>query len=202
MEFSATPTLRSDRVVLEQLTPEHRDDLAAAVAVDGLWRTWYTHIPSPEQMAGEIERRLSEQQAGRLAPWAIVDATTGRAVGMTTYLNITPANRRVEIGSTWIGRQAQAKGINPAAKLLLLQRAFEDLNCIAVEFRTHWHNHQSRAAIARLGAKQDGVLRNNMIWEDGTYRDTVVFSILDSEWPTVKRALEARLETRPAPKPR
>ena len=198
MEFSAAPTLRSDRVILEQLAPQHRDDLAAAVAVDEIWRTWYTHLPSPEQMAGEIERRLEEQRADRLAPWAIVDAATGRAVGMTTYLNLAPANRRVEIGSTWIGRDAQSKGINPAAKLLLLQRAFEDLNCIAVEFRTHWHNHQSRAAIARLGAKQDGVLRNNMIWEDGTYRDTVVFSIIDNEWPTVKRALEARLETRQA----
>lgn len=202
MEFSAAPTLRSDRVILEQLAPEHRDDLAAAVAVDDLWRTWYTHIPSPDDMAGEIESRLDRQRAGSLAPWAIVDAATGRAVGMTTYLNLAPADRRVEIGSTWIGREAQAKGINPAAKLLLLQRAFEELNCIAVEFRTHWHNHQSRAAIARLGAKQDGVLRNNMIWDDGTYRDTVVFSIIENEWPTAKRALQARLDTRPAPKPR
>lgn len=114
-------------------------------------------------------------------------------MGMTTYLNLDPANRRLEIGSTWLGAQAQGTKINPASKLLLLDRAFEDLGCIAVEFRTHWHNHQSRAAIARLGAKQDGVLRNHTIFENGTIRDTVVFSIIESEWPTVRYGLTERL---------
>lgn len=191
--FAATPTLENDTVRLEPLASTHAADLSTAVAVDELWRTWYTRIPSPDTMTEEIERRLSLHRAGSLAPWAIVDAATGRAVGMTTYLNLDPANRRLEIGSTWIGAAAQGTGVNPAAKLLLLGRAFEELGCIAVEFRTHWHNHQSRAAITRLGAKQDGVLRNHTVWADGTLRDTVVFSILDGEWPTVRMALEQRL---------
>ncbi len=134
----------------------------------------------------EIERRLQKQAEGDIAAWAVVERRTGSAVGMTTYLNFDLAHRRLEIGSTWLGQKVQGTGINPAMKLLLLQRAFEELGCIAVEFRTHWHNHQSRAAIARLGAKQDGVLRNHRILPDGTLRDTVVFSILDSEWPAVK----------------
>lgn len=184
MDFAETPTLSNDRVTLEALHPRHRDEL---------WRTWYTHIPSPDAMAEEIERRLERHREGTLAPWAVIDATTGRAVGMTTYLNLTPVNRRLEIGSTWLGRASQGTGINAAAKLLLLTRAFEELGCIAVEFRTHWHNLQSRAAIARLGAKQDGVLRNHVVFENGTVRDTVVFSILDSEWPTVKFSLSERI---------
>lgn len=115
---------------------------------------------------------------------------------MTTYLNLEPANRRLEIGSTWIGSTAQGTGINAAAKMLLLERAFEELDCIAVEFRTHWHNHQSRRAIERLGAKQDGVLRNHTIFDNGTVRDTVVFSIIAAEWPTVKFGLAERLGAR------
>jgi RimJ/RimL family protein N-acetyltransferase len=194
--WSDAPRLENAHVRLEQLAPEHADDLAAAVAVDELWRTWYTRIPSPEGMRDEIESRLERQRAGLVAPWAIVSVRDGRAVGMTTYLNLDDANRRLEIGSTWIGRAAQGVGINPAAKLLLLERAFDVLGCGAVEFRTHWHNHQSRAAIARLGAKQDGVLRNHTRWADGTMRDTVVFSIIDGEWPTVRAALTARLRHR------
>ncbi|UIN29897.1 GNAT family N-acetyltransferase [Microbacterium binotii] len=194
--WSEAPLLENAHVRLEQLAPEHADDLAAAVAVDELWRTWYTRIPSPEGMRDEIESRLERQRAGLVAPWAIVSVRDGRAVGMTTYLNLDETNRRLEIGSTWMGRAAQGIGINPAAKLLLLERAFDQLGCGAVEFRTHWHNHQSRAAIARLGAKQDGVLRNHTVWSDGTMRDTVVFSIIDGEWPTVRAALTARLRHR------
>ncbi len=193
MTFADTPTLRRAEVELRPLRADDRDDLAAAVADGELWRTWYTHIPSPAQMAAEIETRRARQADGEIAAWAVVDPVTGRAVGMTTYLHLDPANRRLEIGSTWIGRRHQGTGLNPAMKLLLLARAFDELGCIAVEFRTHWHNHQSRAAIARLGAKQDGVLRNHVILENGTVRDTVVFSILDSEWPTVRHGLEARL---------
>lgn len=195
-DWSDAPLLENAYVRLEQLGPEHADDLAAAVAVDELWRTWYTRIPSPEGMRDEIATRLERQRAGLVAPWAIVSVRDGRAVGMTTYLNLDETNRRLEIGSTWMGRAAQGVGINPAAKLLLLERAFDQLGCGAVEFRTHWHNHQSRAAIARLGAKQDGVLRNHTVWADGTIRDTVVFSIIDGEWPTVRAALTARLRRR------
>ena len=193
MTFAATPTLNNDRVTLEALRPEHRDDLAEASGTGDLWRTWYTHIPAPAAIEEEIGRRLSLQEAGLMAPWAIIDTPTGRPVGMTTYCNLDPANHRLEIGSTWIGRASQGTGVNPAAKLLLLTRAFEELGCIAVEFRTHWHNHQSRAAIEKLGAKQDGVLRNHIIFENGTVRDTVVFSIIENEWPTVKFALSERV---------
>nr|WP_228373302.1 GNAT family protein [Demequina silvatica] len=181
-------------VRLEALSPAHRPDLEDAVG--DLHTLWYTRIPTPEGMGAEIESRLAAQREGRLAPWAIVSAATGRAVGMTTYLNLDPQNGRVEIGSTWLSRTAHGTGVNPAAKLLLLRRAFEDLGCVAVEFRTHWHNHQSRAAIARLGAHQDGVLRQHQRWHDGTLRDTVVFSLLDREWPAARNGLEARIAPR------
>ena len=193
VSYADAPVLRNEYVELQPLSAEHHDDLVAAVSVDDLWRTWFTHIPSPESMTAEIERRLARHAENLIAPWAIIDPTTSRAVGMTTYLAPDPANRRLEIGSTWIGREAQGTRINPAAKLLLLDRAFDALGCIAVEFRAHWHNHQSRAAIAKLGAKQDGILRNHTIFENGTIRDTVVFSILDSEWPTVRCGLTERL---------
>lgn len=196
MSFADVPVLRNEWVGLEPLSDDHHDALVEAVQVDQLWQTWYTTIPAPEDMAAEIAQRQKLHAEGLMAPWAVVDPTTGRAVGMTTFMNLDPANRRLEIGSTWLARSAQGTGINPAAKLLLLQRAFEDLDCIAVEFRTHWHNQQSRAAIARLGAKQDGVLRNHKIVKGGTVRDTVVFSIIDREWPTVKYGLAQRLQRR------
>jgi len=197
--FAETPVLENALVRLEPLSHGHGAGLKAAVSVGELWRTWYTSIPGPDGMAVEIDRRLALQSEGRMAPWAIVAAATGRAVGMTTFMNIDAENRRVEIGSTWLGREAQGTGINPAAKLLLLERAFDELGCIAVEFRTHWHNQQSRAAIARLGAKEDGVLRNHQLWRDGTLRDTVVFSIIDGEWPAVRRGLTARLASKEVP---
>ncbi|MDQ1131386.1 GNAT family N-acetyltransferase [Microbacterium sp. SORGH_AS_0888] len=194
--YAATPVLANDRVRLVALAPEHAEELATAVAEHELWRTWYTRIPSPDGMPAEIERRRALQDAGRMAAWAVIDPSSGRAVGMTTYMNLDPDNRRLEIGSTWLGVSAQGTGINPAAKLLLLERAFEELGCVAVEFRTHWHNHQSRAAIARLGAKQDGVLRNHTVMPDGTLRDTVVFSVIEGEWPAVRSGLEHRLRIR------
>jgi RimJ/RimL family protein N-acetyltransferase len=187
--------LKNEFVELHPLGFEHRDDLAEAVSVDDLWQTWYTHIPSPESMAAEIESRLARQANGHIAAWAIIDVRTSKAVGMTTYLNLDQTNRRLEIGSTWVGRGAQGTKINPAAKLLLLERAFDDLGCIAVEFRAHWHNLQSRGAIAKLGAKQDGILRNHTIFENGTVRDTVVFSIIENEWPTVRFGLAERLRS-------
>ncbi|WP_084078095.1 GNAT family N-acetyltransferase [Demequina sp. NBRC 110057] len=194
MAFSDSPVLENSHTRLEPLSLAHRDGLARAVAVDDLWRTWVTTVPSPDEMEAEIARRIARQRSGEIASWAVIDRATDAPVGMTTYLHLTAQHRRLEIGSTWLGREAQGTGINTAAKLLLLTRAFEDLGCHAVEFRTHWHNHQSRAAIARLGAKQDGVLRSHMVWKDGTLRDTVVFSIIATEWPTVRASLTARLD--------
>ncbi len=196
MLFAEAPVLSNAHVELQPLSVEHHDGLVEAVSVDELWRTWYTRIPSPRGMAEEIERRVRAMAAGTMAAWTIFDPRTGQAVGMTTYLNLDPANRRLEIGSTWLSRSVQGGLVNPAAKLLLLQRAFDQLDCIAVEFRTHWHNRQSRAAIAKLGAKQDGVLRNHTVFDNGTVRDTVVFSIIDGEWPTVRYGLEERLARR------
>lgn len=193
MSMRETPVLENAWVRLEPLAMAHHDDLVAAVTPGELWRAWYTTIPSPETMAAEIAKRLADQEAGTRAPWAIVDPATGQAVGMTSYLHLAPTDRRLEIGSTWIGLAAQGTRINPAAKLLLLQRAFEDLQCVRVELRTHFQNHQSRAAIEKLGAKLDGVLRRHMILPNGTIRDTCVYSVLDYEWENVRLGLEARL---------
>jgi RimJ/RimL family protein N-acetyltransferase len=193
MDFAATPTLTGTLVTLEALSHEHTAELAAASNDGELWRTWYTSIPKPEEIPAEIDRRLAEHEAGRMAPWAIRRTDTGAICGMTTYMNIAAEHARLEIGSTWMARSAHGTGINADAKLQLLTRAFDVLGCNAVYFHTHWHNHQSRAAIARLGAKQDGVLRNHQVWKDGSLRDTVVFSIISGEWPAVRIGLTARI---------
>lgn len=178
---------------LEPLARHHSEGLAAVVAEGGLDHAWYTSIPTPEGMVAEVSRRLSLRDAGQMNPWAIRRLADERLVGMTTFWDIDEENRRVEIGHTWLGVTAQRSAVNTEAKLLLLSHAFETLDAIAVEFRTHWHNHQSRAAIERLGAKQDGVLRNHRLGADGTLRDTVVYSVIASEWPTVRLGLRERL---------
>jgi RimJ/RimL family protein N-acetyltransferase len=193
VSFVEAVTLAGEHVVLEPLGAHHRSDLEAAAADGELWKLWYTSVPTVERMAAEIERRLALQAAGSMLPFAVIDPASHRAVGMTTFMHIDAANRHVEIGSTWYARSVQRTGLNTEAKLLLLGHAFETLGCIAVEFRTHWMNQQSRTAIARLGAKQDGVLRNHQIAPDGTLRDTAVFSIIASEWPAVKSHLLHRL---------
>lgn len=184
--------LVGDHVRLEPLDPQHAVGLAAASADGEGWRKWTTTVPAPDGVPAEIDRRIAEHAAGRMVPWATC-LPDGTPVGMTTYMNIDVPNRRLEIGSTWLAASAQGTKVNPEAKLLQLARAFDELDCIAVEFRTHWHNRQSRRAIAGLGAKQDGVLRNHSIWRDGTLRDTVVFSIVREEWPAVRSGLRARL---------
>lgn len=194
MDFLATPTLTGSLVTLEPLVPEHAGELAEAVAEKDLYKVWYTRLPSPGGMGAEIEHRLAKHRAGQVVPWTI-RAADGRAVGMTTFLNIRPDHRRLEIGSTWIAPSVQGTGVNTEMKLLQLTHAFETLDCIAVEFRTHWHNHRSRRAIAALGAKQDGVLRNHDLWRNGTMRDVVVFSIIAGEWPTVRLSLREKLRT-------
>ena len=136
--FLEAPVLRGNHVELELLAPEHEAELSEAVREGELWRLWVTRIPSPDGMAAEIRRRLAEHEAGTMVPWAVRDARTGRAVGMTTYMNVRPDNRRLEIGSTWLAVSAQRTAVNPEVKLLLLTRAFEVLDCVAVEFRTHW----------------------------------------------------------------
>lgn len=192
-EFAAAPRLIGRHVTLEQLAPEHEAALAETVRDGELWRTWYATIPEPDAVGAEIQRRLREQREGIRAPWVIRRNDTGAVCGATCYLSISAVNKRVEIGSTWLAVSAQGTRINPDAKLLLLTRAFDVLGCNVVELRTHWHNRRSRAAIAGLGAKQDGVLRNHQVWHDGTLRDTVVFSIIASEWPAVRSGLQARV---------
>lgn len=191
-------TLTGRYVVLEPLSQDHHDGLVEAVRDGQLWKLWYTGVPAPEQMEAEINRRLALQERGSMLPFTtrLIDPATGgpgKVIGMTTFMNIDAETPRVEIGSTWNAESAHGSGSNPDSKLLLLGYAFETLGCPAVEFRTHWLNHQSRDAIARLGAKQDGVLRSHTRSADGALRDTVVFSILEHEWPMVRNALEFRL---------
>ncbi|RTE94515.1 MULTISPECIES: GNAT family protein [Bradyrhizobium] len=189
-------TLRGQHARLEPLSHDHRAGLVEAVKDGELSKLWYTAIPLPENMGKEIDRRLGLQSAGSMLPFTVFDAA-GNIVGMTTYMNIDAANRRVEIGSTWYGKSAQRGPLNTQCKLLLLRHAFEALSCIAVEFRTHFFNHQSRRAIERLGAKQDGILRSHQIAPNGTLRDTVVYSITAAEWPTVQAHLEFQLNDKP-----
>ena len=144
-------------------------------------------------MAGEIERRLALRAEGSMLPFAVIDNATGRPVGMTTQMNIDAANRRLEIGSTWYRASVQRTALNTDCKLMLLRHAFEALDCIAVEFRTHFFNHASRRAIERLGAKLDGVLRSHAVGRAGELRDTCVYSIIASEWPAVRAHLDWRL---------
>jgi RimJ/RimL family protein N-acetyltransferase len=177
---------------LEPLSHDHRDGLIEAVKDGELWKLWYTSVPSPDGMVKEIDRRLRLQAAGSMLPFTVFDAEC-KIAGMTTYMNVDPANRRVEIGSTWYAKWVQRSGLNTQCKLLLLTHAFEQLNCIAVEFRTHFFNQQSRRAIERLGAKQDGILRSHQLAPNGTLRDTVVYSIIAAEWPTVKAHLSFQL---------
>lgn len=193
MSWLTPVTLRASRATLVPLSLAHRDDLVEATRDGELWKLWYTRVPSPEQMAGEIERRLGLQAAGSMLPFAVIDTPTGRAVGMTTYMNVDSVNRRVEIGATWYRKSVQRTELNTQCKLLLLTHAFQALQCIAVELRTHFFNFQSRAAIERLGAKLDGVLRNHQLSDNGTIRDTCVYSIIASEWPTVEAHLRSKL---------
>ncbi|MET3921998.1 GNAT family protein [Arthrobacter sp. UYEF20] len=191
-------TLTGRHVVLEPLSQDHHDGLVDAARDGELWHLWYTSVPAPDGMAAEISRRLALQDAGSMLPFTtrLIDPATGgpgKVIGMTSYMNIDAATPRAEIGSTWNAASVHGSGSNPDSKLLLLRHAFETLGCPAVEFRTHWLNHQSREAIARLGAKQDGVLRSHTRSADGALRDTVVFSILEHEWPMVRNALESRL---------
>lgn len=178
--------LRNAQAMLVPLSTLHLPDLQQAVQDGELWKLWYTFVPSPDTMAEAIATRLANQREGTWLPFSVLDPESGRAVGMTNYMHVDARSRRIEIGGTWYRRSVQRTPLNTACKLLLLTHAFEQLDCIAVEFRTHFFNHASRRAIERLGAKLDGVLRNHQRMPDGTLRDTCVYSILPGEWPTVK----------------
>ena len=189
MMITTPITLKGNYCELLPLSHDHHDELVEAVNDGEFWKAWYTLVPSPEKMKSEIDRRLNLQDQGAMLPFSIKNSLTQKIVGMTSFLNIEVNHRRVEIGATWIRKSCQRTGINTEAKLLLLTHAFEKLNCIAVEFRTHFFNTQSKRGIEKLGAKPDGILRNHMIMPDNTLRDTCVYSIIANEWDTVKTHL-------------
>jgi len=193
MGWPADVILSGKHARLVPLEPSHADAMRDAARDGELWKLWYTNVPSPERMPAEIARRLDLKTKGSMLPFAVLDAT-GACAGMTSYMNVDAVSRRVEIGHTWYAQRAQRTAVNTECKLLLLAHAFEALSCIAVEFRTHFLNFASRAAIERLGAKQDGILRHHQILADGSLRDTVVFSIVAGEWPAVKRHLAFLLD--------
>ncbi|HEY2815956.1 MAG TPA: GNAT family protein [Casimicrobiaceae bacterium] len=180
--------------ILEPLAREHEAAVKKAAADGELWRLWYTSVPAPDKTSEWLDIALDLRERQGAMPFIVRDRSNGQIVGSTRYFNVDPVNRRLEIGHTWYAKRAQRTAINTECKVLLLTHAFEALRCIAVEFRTHWFNHRSREAILRLGAKQDGVLRNHLMLPDGSKRDTVVFSIIDGEWPAVKRNLQWLLE--------
>ena len=192
MTWPSPVTLEGPCARLVPLSHDHAEGLREATRDGALWQLWYTAVPSREGMGAEIDRRLSLHAAGSMLPWTVFDAA-GRIVGMTTYMNIDRSNRRVEIGSTWYAASAQRSPLNTQCKRLLLAHAFDDLQCIAVEFRTHRLNAQSRRAIERLGAQLDGILRAHQVSPNGTLRDTAVYSITAAEWPTVKAHLDWQL---------
>lgn len=185
-------TLRGTHVRIDPLRRDDADALRVAAADGELWSLWYTSVPTPDGMSAWLDEAFARQDAGRDHALVVRDAG-GTVVGSTRLCNLDPINQRLEIGYTWYAQRVQRSAVNTETKRLLLAHAFETLGCIAVEIRTHWFNQRSRAAIARLGAKQDGVLRNHQRLPDGSFRDTVVFSIIESEWPAVRRHLDARL---------
>jgi RimJ/RimL family protein N-acetyltransferase len=193
MSWLAPISLQGAHCALRPLSVAHHDGLVEATRDGELWKLWYTAIPSPDGMAAEIERRLELQARGSMLPFTSFDAQ-GRVAGMTTYMNVDGVHKRVEIGSTWTAGRMQRSPFNTECKLLLLGHAFDALGCIAVEFRTHFFNQQSRRAIERLGAKLDGILRNHSRASNGTLRDTAVYSITMAEWPTVKSHLRWQLD--------
>ncbi|MEH6415865.1 GNAT family N-acetyltransferase [Pseudomonas sp. CGJS7] len=191
--WSAQPRLSGEHVTLEPLSAAHGDGLRAALAGGELAKAWYTNVPAPEGVDAYIASALAMQAKGVAWAFAVLDAA-GDVVGSTRYYDMDPAVPRVQIGYTFYAPRVQRTGLNTQAKLLLLGHAFERMGCIAVGFETSWFNLASRAAIARLGAKQDGVLRNHRRHADGSARDTVAFSIIDNEWPAVKRNLQYKLD--------
>lgn len=175
------------------LSMEHKADLIEAASDGELWQLWYALVPSPNEMAAEIQRRLDLQSQGLMLPFTVIDNKNHRVLGMTTYMDIVANYKRLEIGWTWYRKSVQKTAVNTEAKLLLLTRAFESLQCVAVRFSTNFFNHRSRRAIERLGAKMDGVLRNHRIMRNGIVCDSCTYSIIQHEWPAVKINLQVLL---------
>jgi N-acetyltransferase len=194
MNFSEQLTLEGRHATLEPLGPQHEEGIRHAVCDGELWKLFFTTVPKPDDVPRYIADLLALREKGSAFAFAVRDNASGRIIGGTRYLNIDAANRRLEIGGTWYAKSVQRSGINTECKLMLLAHAFEQLECIAVEFRTDLFNKRSQAAIERLGAKRDGLLRNHMIMADGRIRDTVVYSIIRSEWAGVKTNLQFKLE--------
>jgi RimJ/RimL family protein N-acetyltransferase len=188
--------LEGARVRLEPLALEHHAPLCAVGLDAELWRWTTTHVSTPDEMRRYVETALQEQREGKSLPFATIDKLSSRVVGCTRFGNIDIVNRHVEIGWTWIGREFQRTHVNTEAKYLMLSYAFEKLGCIRVSLKTDALNEKSRRAILRIGAKEEGTLRNHIITSSGRIRDTVYFSIIDREWEQVKRDLEAKLFNR------
>lgn len=193
MSWLKYSVLTGEIVTLEPLEVKHEKDLIDVASDGTLWNKWTTSVPRPKDTATYIDVALNQKEQGMSLPYVVRCNTDGRLVGCTRFCNIDSEQRRLEIGYTWYAKSAQRTGVNTETKFLLLQQAFDQFECIAVEFRTHFLNMQSRNAIMRLGAKQDGVLRNHKVMDDGSYRDTVVFSIIKSEWAAVKRNLNYKM---------
>ena len=192
------PTILEGRGVrLEPLSDEHHDGLAAAAADGRLWELWFTSVPALEGVRGYIADALAGQKSGHMLPWAVRDLASGAVIGSTRYHDIVPGIDRVEIGYTWYAQSRQRTAVNTTCKLLLLAHAFDTLGCKVVGLRTDNFNFRSQRAIEALGAKRDGVIRHHLARRDGSARDTVMYSILASEWPDVRRHLELRLRPRP-----
>ena len=185
--------LEGQGVRLEPLESSHADELGDAAQDGELWRLWFTGVPTPEAAASYIEAALEGQRAGHMLPWAVRELTTGALAGSTRYHDIVPTIDRVEIGYTWYAKRWQRSHVNTVCKLLLLTHAFETLGCAVVGLRTDNFNFASQRAIEALGAKKDGVLRHHQARRDGSVRDSVMYSILATEWRDVKRHLELRL---------
>ncbi|QNK03224.1 GNAT family N-acetyltransferase [Dyella telluris] len=189
-----TPVLLEDaHVALEPMTPDHAPALEAAAADGELWKLWFTSAPAPGDAAGYIAKALEGQNAGLMLPFVVREKSSGDIVGTTRFYDFVNDPRRVAIGYTWYARRWQKSHLNTACKRLLLQHAFEQLGCVAVEFHTDHRNLDSQRAIERLGAVREGVLRNHKRRPDGTLRHTVCFSVIDNEWPDVARWLAMRL---------
>lgn len=188
--------LPGEKVRLVPLEQGHEEGVLNAAQDGELCELWFTSVPSADTVGSYLGKALQDKEAGNGFPFAVVDKSTGKVIGSTRYCNADAQNRRLEIGYTWYAKSHQRTSVNTECKYLLLKNAFENLGCIAVEFRTNWFNEASRTAIQRLGAKQDGVLRNHRIDVDGVMRDTVVYSIIASEWPAVKKSLRFQLSRR------